>query len=64
MEDYEHIRKPMEAAAKRAVPVRVLLAAPDNGFLASSNDEALFSGMRGLIESTLYHLNWISAREL
>jgi hypothetical protein len=34
-----HILTALEAAAKRGVPVRIVLAAPDNVLLAGSNDE-------------------------
>jgi hypothetical protein len=53
---YDRILQALEAAAKRGVHVRIVIAAPDNTLLRGSNDEAQFSGMFGLIEATLNYL--------
>jgi hypothetical protein len=58
---YDHILKALEAAAKRGVPVRIVLAAPDKVLLAGSNDETQFPGMPGL---TRGHAQFSQARPL
>ncbi|HEY6371741.1 MAG TPA: hypothetical protein VIX37_14270 [Candidatus Sulfotelmatobacter sp.] len=53
---YDHILKALEAAAKRGVPVRIVLAAPDKVLLAGSNDDTQFPSMPGLTRVTLNFL--------
>jgi hypothetical protein len=60
--EYKHIPEAPEAAAKRGVPVRILLAAPNNDWLSGSINQTQLSGMKGQIEVTLDILRPVAER--